>query len=334
MKNENPLVTFIVPAYNCGKYIKQCIDSILGQSYKNLELIIVDDGSTDNTADVMRKYTDNDRVLCLYQENKGVSVARNKALDLAKGDYVGFVDADDYIDTDYLSYFMELIKEHMADIALTPQLYKFNANKNLIKKDEKLDARVISGEMAACDMLYYNFVISPCNKLISMELIEKYGIRFDENLRFGEGFNFSLDCFQRAKTVVVGNRKIYNYRVDNPQSVMTKFSIEMVDGSFAAQERIKKHLVEPNKDILRACKYANWHTCCDLLMAMIGCKVTKKFVKRYKKVKGIARRDALCAFGAPVPLKDKVKGILFFISPVITSRIINRTRIRKFTAQD
>ena len=282
--HNSPLVSIIVPIFNGEKYIVDCVESVLRQSYVNLEVILVDDGSTDGTTGILKRYKKLDeRVIVICQENKGVSAARNVALKAARGDYVCFVDSDDYIDCEFVSYYVDLLMKYSGDIALTPQPYKFDVknrfNKNVLEDDS---VKEISGNEAAIEMLYYNFAIGPWNKMISRKLIERYKIRFDGNLRFGEGFNFSLDCFQRAGKVIVGSKKLYNYRVDNANSVMTKFSIKMVDDSLAAQKRIKEHLVSHDKEILAACRYANWHTCCDLMMAMVGCKVTGKFPERYK----------------------------------------------------
>lgn len=328
-----PLISVVVPVFNGERYISECIESILEQSYMNLELILVDDGSTDETVQILRKYEKQDkRVVVIQQKNSGVSMARNKALEVAQGDYVCFVDSDDYIDRGYISYYVNLLIKYGGEIALTPQPYKFNADNRLIKYTSEDDSvEEISGDEAAIEMLYYKFAIGPWNKMIARELIEKYRIRFDESLRFGEGFNFSVDCFQRARKVVVGSQKLYNYRVDNPNSVMTKFSVEMIDGSLAAQERIRKQLVKPNKKILKACRYANWHTCCDLLMAMVGCKVAKKYPEKFKGIKKVVHKDALCVFGAPIPLKDKIKGVMFFCFPIGAAKMINRVRIRDFT---
>ena len=95
------LVTVIVPTYNTSKYIKKCIDSILNQTFKNIELIVIDDGSTDNTKDIIEKVNDK-RLKYVYKENGGVSSARNLGIDLSTGNYIMFVDSDDYIDKDFI----------------------------------------------------------------------------------------------------------------------------------------------------------------------------------------------------------------------------------------
>lgn len=337
MKSEKrPLITIIVPFYNAERYLEECIKSILNQDYVNIEAILVNDGSKDNSKKIAQCFIDKDvRVKLINQENEGVSTARNRGIDNSKGEYICFIDADDYISKDYISYFYNLIKDNDAEIAITPMPRKFNSFSK-IEEEEKNEDTIEnwSGIQTAIEMLYYNIVIAPWNKMISKDLIDRYNIRFNKKLSFGEGFNFSVDCFQRAKRVVVGHRKVYNYRVDNPNSVMTRFSMELVTGSIEAQKTIRENLVNRTVDISKACKYANWHTYCDCLNTMIGCKVTRKYKKEYKEIKKLCQRDALCVLKAHITIKEKIKGILYFINPYIIAKIINHFRVRKFTIDE
>lgn len=111
-------ISIIVPIYNIEKYLSRCLDSILAQTYKNLEVILVDDGSVDNSGMIADEYARNDqRIIVIHQVNKGVSAARNAGLDLATGDYIGFVDGDDYIESDMYEILMRIIDEQQVDIA-------------------------------------------------------------------------------------------------------------------------------------------------------------------------------------------------------------------------
>lgn len=336
-KIEKPLITIIVPFYNGERYLEECINSILDQDYSNIEIILVDDGSKDNSKKIAQNFMAKDnRVKLISQNNSGVSIARNNGINNSKGDYICFIDVDDYISKDYISYFYSLIEKSNAEIAITPMPRKFNSSSKISEKLQTSDDIVENwtGIKAATEMLYYNIVIAPWNKMISKKLIDEYNIRFNPKLSFGEGFNFSVDCFQRAKKVVVGNRKVYNYRVDNPNSVMTKFSMKLITGSIEAQETIKNNLVNKTPELLKACKYANWHTYCDCLNTMIGCRVEKKYIKEYKKLKKVCRNDAICVFYAHIPTKEKIKGLLYFINPYITAKLINHFRVRKFTVEE
>lgn len=111
-------ISIIVPIFNIEKYLSRCLDSILEQTYKNLEVILVDDGSVDNSGMIADKYARKDqRIKVIHQVNQGVSVARNTGIDLATGDYIGFVDGDDYIEPDMYEILMRIIEEQQVDIA-------------------------------------------------------------------------------------------------------------------------------------------------------------------------------------------------------------------------
>lgn len=113
------LFSIIVPVYNAEKYIARCIESILVQSFKNYELILVNDGSKDRTKEILNRYQDNPNCIVIYQENSGVSVARNRGIELAKGKYICFVDADDYVADNYFETLIPLLN-------MNPQLISFN----------------------------------------------------------------------------------------------------------------------------------------------------------------------------------------------------------------
>lgn len=338
MEKMDDLITVVVPFYNGENYLEDCVKSIISQDYRNLEVILIDDGSTDKSpiiADTLKEQ--DNRIIVIHKKNEGVSAARNDGIKIANGKYICFTDVDDYLSKNYISYLYSLIIENNAEISLTPQPRKFNSEtRNDIDdiNNEEDNVKVWSGIETAKQMLYYNLVIAPWNKLISMDIIRKNNLMFDTNLAFGEGFNFSLDCFQRSKNVAVGKKKLYNYRVDNPNSVMTKFSMKMVTGSIDAQDRIQTHLVQDTKEMNKACQYARWHTYCDLYNAFLGCNVKNEYKDEYRMVKKFCKKNALCVLGAPINKKDKIKGLIYRVSPYLAASIINKLRIRKFTVEN
>jgi len=334
MKSKKPLISIIVPVYNGAKYIDTCLQSIIKQTYNNTEIILINDGSTDNSEEILNKWQKKDkRVKVIHQQNGGVSNARNSGLNIAKGEYITFIDIDDYIYEDYINYLYTILEKNNADISVIPQPQKFTSSTPIIQKEQDDKIIIMSGIEAACNMLYYNFAIGPWNKLISHSLITKNHLKFHEHLHFGEGFNFSIDCFQRANKVAVGHKKYYFYRTDNPNSAMTKFKKRVVIGSLEAQKEIQKNILNPTKETMRACKYANWHTICDCYNMIIGCKVIYQNKELYLDLKKKCRKDALCVLNAPISKKDKIKGIFYFINPYFTAKLINRCRIRKFTPE-
>ena len=326
-----PLVTIIVGIYNGERYLAECIDSILKQDYTNIEIILVDDGSPDDCGKIVDEYAAKDnRINVIDQENAGVSISRNNALNVAKGEYICIIDQDDCISSDYVSYFYNLIKENNAEIALTRQPKKFFGKyeeENLQIKDK---TEIWSGEQAVIEMLYHKIVIAPWNKMISRALIEKNSMRFNHKYFCGEGFAFSIECFQQANRVAVGQRKVYNYRVGDPESGASKFRESTIHSSIDAQQYIKSKLINKTPEILKAWNFSNWHTHCDCLNIMVGCGVTSKYKELYTNIKKVCQKEALCAIKAPVSAQQKLRGILFKINPYIASKIINFFRIRKF----
>ena len=334
MSIKKPLISVIVPVYNGEKYLDDCIKSILNQDYTNIEVILINDGSKDNSLNIMKKYESIDkRIRIINQENSGVSISRNKALKISKGEYICFVDQDDCIVKNYISYFYNLITKTNAEIALTPTAYKFTGNINYNYNVESSDYIVVDGKKAVENMLYYKYIISPWNKMIKHSLIEQNNIQFDKRFFSGEGFLFSIQAFYYSKKVVEGKESPYLYRCDNTSSGMTKYSESIVKSSIAAQKEIKKFLLK-DKTLEQACAYANWHTHYDLLNTMIGCNVVKKNKELYKKLKQETKKDALISLKSPINTKEKIKGLMYFINPFIAAKIINKLRVRKYTKED
>lgn len=330
-----PLITIIVAVYNGGDYLKECIDSIINQDYKNLEIILVNDGSTDDSGNFIDRYATRDsRIKAFHQENGGVSIARNTALEHATGDYICIVDQDDYLCKDYVTYYYRLIVENSAEISMTPTAMKVLSTdeknfKDIYESNDSIE--VWNGNYAAMQMLYYNVIIAPWNKMISRRLIENNSIRFVPHLFGGEGFAFSIECFQCASKVAVGKRKVYCYRVDNPNSGMTKFNKQVLDNSIRAQEIISSKIKNHTKEMTLALKYANWHTYCDCLNTIVGCQVLNDNREYYHMLKKVCRKDSTIVFQAPVPRKEKMKGLIYWINPYWAAIVINKFRKRKFT---
>lgn len=324
-----PTVSMIVGMYKGEKYINACIDSIINQDYKNLEIILIDDGSPDNCGKIADEYASRDsRIQVVHQKNAGVSTSRNIGLEKATGEYICIIDQDDCISPNYVSYFYKLIQDNDAQIALVPTADKFfDEPKEDVGED---NVRVWTGEQTAIEMLYHKIIIGPWNKMISRELLVKNGVKFNPEFFGGEGFAFSVQAYQYAERVAVGHRNIYHYRVGDPESGASKFRLSSVKSSVNAQQFIKDSFVKTTPELLKAWKFSNWHTYCDCLNMMVGCKVVRKFADEYKKLEKECKKEAFCALKAPVSAQQKLRGILFKINPYMAARIINHFRIRKF----
>lgn len=330
ISRDIPLITVIVGIYNGAKYLRECLDSIIRQTYSNLEILLVDDGSKDSSGEIAEEYAvKDDRICVVHQKNAGVSAARNIALDRATGDYICVMDQDDILSREYIEYFYKLIAENDAEIAYTPTADKFWGIPHSDRAD-LFKAQVIEGDEAVIRMLYHKIVIAPWNKMISRVLIEKNHIRFNPDYFGGEGFAFSVECFQCAKRVVVGDKKVYHYRVGDPESGASKFRLSMIHSSVNAQKYIRNILYRPTDQMVKAWEFSNWHTHCDCLNVMVGCHVIQNYPDEYKKLKKVCQSQALCSLKAPISVQQKLRGVLFKVNPYFAACIINKFRKRKF----
>ena len=333
-------ISIVIPIYNCEKYLKECINSIFKQTYTNIEILLIDDGSTDSSGEICDIFAKKDsRIKVYHKKNGGVSSARNFGIDKCSGNYVTFIDADDTICEKYVEYLYKIIVDNNADISLTRSPMKFNSKTVIKKIDINNDnIEIYNGVNAAREMLLYKIVISSWNKMFSCKLLNDNNIRFNEKLAFGEGFEFVINCFLHAKKVSIGNAKIYNYRVDNQNSVMTKFSRKLVTGSMDSQNSIYSMIDDLNNEdnrneLFKCWKYSNWHTNCDCLNTILGCNVKKDNKDLFILTRRNCRKYALSSLFCEVPTKDRIKTILYFISPVFAGKVINKFRIRKYTKE-
>ena len=210
------LLSVIVPCYNKGKYIKRCLESILRQTYNNIEVIAVDDGSVDNTRDLISEIAKNDsRVLYYYKENSGVSDTRNFGLKAAKGDYVTFVDADDEIAPDMYEVLINNAKKSNADISHCSYCRVENGIKKQIgntgEKHEFENTDVLSSLLRA-----NLFTGSTCTKIYKRSILS--GIFFDRNIRFNEDVLFNYFAFKNAGKAVFQDLCLYYYHIETESS--------------------------------------------------------------------------------------------------------------------
>ncbi len=221
---NRPLISVIIPVYNVEKYLCKCIDSVLAQTYTNLEIILVDDGSTDNSGQICDEYTVKDkRVKVIHQQNGGVSSARNAGLNAAHGEYIGFVDGDDYIDADMFATLFDLCQTYTTQIAVCSVYNKpilLKGNVNCLTSGEALV------KLAA--QLYV------CNKLFSRQVIKH--IRFRTDLHYCEDLFFCLETFQQTPTIVYTDKRKYYYRLNPHSATKQAFNLKKLNYFLSAEE--------------------------------------------------------------------------------------------------
>ena len=205
---EKELISIIVPIYNTEAYLTKCIDSILNQSYQNLEIILVDDGSTDNSALISKQYAQKDsRIHFIHQNNSGVSIARNVALDYAHGDYIGFVDSDDYIAPDMFETLYTLSQKENADISMVSYYIVEN---NQLKKHTFTEQIYVYDAISALRELLIDQEVQnyTWNKLYKKSIFEKK--RFPVG-KFYEDIDIMYHLFEDCKKIVYRDTPKYYY---------------------------------------------------------------------------------------------------------------------------
>ena len=220
------LVTIIIPVYKVEEYLDITMQSVFAQTYKDLEIIMVDDGSPDNCGKLCDEYAEKDpRIVVIHQENKGLSGARNAALDIMKGDAVTFVDSDDTIDPHYVEYMVDDMEKYDADI-VECQMVDVYSDKNVVK-DSLKEIKVCTPEEALeIDMGSRCGSVSACAKLYKRHIFNKH--RFEVGKISEDAFAI-INSLSQAKVIVIDPRSLYNYYHRDDSITTLKFNERSLD---------------------------------------------------------------------------------------------------------
>lgn len=241
-----PLVSIIVPVYNVPeKYLKACIESLMNQTMKEIEIILVDDGSKDNSGKICDMYAEKDnRIKVIHKKNSGVSSTRNAGLRNINGKWIMFIDADDWIEYDTLEYVVKYSED--SDIDILGWNHYYNTSRGQIKREKispspliRLNSNLDDIKMLQLDTLSPEYdkrvnnisvgaVRGVWGKLYKAELIKKNKIIFNEKLVISEDAFFNLCCFEKANKVVMINRYFNHYRIDEA-SAMRRYYDDICD---------------------------------------------------------------------------------------------------------
>lgn len=270
----NEKVSVIIPAYNAEKYIKECLDSVLNQTYKDVELVIVNDGSKDGTKSILDTYAARHcNIKVIHTENGGVSRARNIGLDYAMGDYVMFLDSDDLLVANAIEILLSDLKNNAADIA--GGLMNSAVSDGAISCDGT-NITIWNGSDAIKKSLEDNpFTYSSCAKLFKRLVLD--GIRFIEGRKIHEDSYFVFCSLINQPTVVVRDAYIYKYRLNENSASHAAFSEKYFDILYFAEEKWKT-IEEKYPQLLDKAK----NMLVKSNIAMLQCLLNTKD-KRYKK---------------------------------------------------
>ncbi len=251
------MISIIVPIYKVEKYIRQCVESIIAQTCKDIEIILVDDGSPDNCPSICDEYANKDsRVRVVHKENGGLISARKAGLEASSGEYACFVDGDDWIEPDMYEQILRTINETNADCVITQFYYEYpnNPTKSDYKLNRKLYVREeIENEIFPTmlfDNQYYRFGIYPnCwTKVFKRELLEKHLMDTDDRIRMGEDIAFTYPCLMECQTIAFVDRALYHYRI-NPESMTKAYDSNLQNIIYLPYEALVKKSAQLNVDL-------------------------------------------------------------------------------------
>lgn len=232
------MISVVIPVYNVERYIRQCLESVINQTYRNLQIIIVDDGSTDKSGEICDEYAArDDRVTVIHQENAGAGAAKNTGLDMASGEYLAIIDSDDYIEENMYEIMLQRLKDNNADVvqclfdnvfvnAKVSRSFSFNYNSN----------RIIKSKNYLYEMLYdWKYAVF-WNKLFRKSLLQD--VRFPVGRKIDdEFFTYKLIC--NAKKIININDCLYHYRMRKSSVMNDNCNILVRDRIDCFEERYK-----------------------------------------------------------------------------------------------
>lgn len=310
---KEPLISIIVPVYNVEKYLDQCIKSIVNQTYKNLEIILVDDGSSDNSPHICDEWAKKDnRIKVIHKENSGVSAARNVGLDKAAGEYIGFIDSDDYIEKDMYSTMLCAILESGAKMACCEsKLIPESCNEFSIKKAKPTPPKNLKTEDLVSEIFAFRVGTAVWCRLMHKTVLE--GIRFPEGEK-NEDYPIIIPITHKAEGGVILIDPLYYYR-DRTDSITATLHQSLKTLRFVKTNlaRIEKQIEKYGlKGVKNFPLFASKNSYYMLITMAKNHKIIEGESKElYDAYLEITKKYKWAFFGSPnVKIKDK---ILFFL---------------------
>lgn len=320
------LISVIVPVYKVEKYLNKCIESIVNQSYMNIEIIIVDDGSPDNCPKICDEWAKKDsRIKVIHQKNGGLSSARNTGINIAKGQYLSFIDSDDYVDKKFIESLYKAIKQENAEMSIC-EFYEFNEKGILLenKKRNKLINTLYSGYQILHNMMF-NYKLSyivAWNKLYKKELFEN--VRYKTG-KINEDEFIIHRLFYKCNKVVCIDENLYYYLKRNDSIMGKDFNVKNLDQFEALEDRINYFSNINMNDLLLKAKSRLLYSIALNYWFLIKAKTIDEKTKMIYKTKfnnfyKNYKKEIL--FSKEASFKEKITIISFIISPKIVKYLL------------
>ena len=248
------MVSIIVPVYNVAPFLDECIASIVSQSYTEWEAILVDDGSTDGSSNICDCWSKKDsRIKVIHQSNSGVSTARNNGIDAASGEYITFVDSDDYVDESYLQEMINATKKSPCDIVVSGVKYKYKNREEKIFAPSKKCSFTLSQEncVTFVELNKVHLFYAPYSKLYRSDIIKGNNIAFPKGISYGEDLLFIYNYLSHTKNIACTTQVNYNYRILGSGTLSSKHRDDQFAVNYSQWKILKSFYV--NKEMWNDC---------------------------------------------------------------------------------
>lgn len=334
---EKPLVSVIVPVYNTELFIERTIQSLLEQTYSNIEIILVDDGSTDSSGEICDSFARNhERIKVYHNVNNGVSYTRNYGLHVAHGEYVHFVDSDDKLPNDFVEKMLHNMISNDSDVVFCGLARVFEYQEFLIRLEDRTYSiddyfvQLYKGDRFT--------TTSSCIGMYKMQIIRDYGIRFPEELRCGEDAVFVIDYMKHAKKISSIKDTVYYYMYDNEKSATKCIFYDHYQLEQKRYDKIK-NIVTENESLKKISFYYMDKIIRELVIYAQFSPDSSKEIKKMLRcfimdentkfaILNYYRNSPTKSFWIPVAIKYRMTSFLYFLLIKRKTRM-NREQARK-----
>lgn len=318
------LVSIVVPAYNVSEYLDYCVQSLIAQTYDNIEILLVNDGSTDQTGDICDAYAEKDsRIHVLHKSNGGVSSARNMGIENAKGQFIMFVDGDDWLNSDAVELLLNRILETKADICFCNSYYKDEDTVCVATTFDTEDSVVPAIDIAKRH-LHYSFIASPCLSICRFPLVSpsKTGIhpKFSEEIHTLEDWEYNFRLILSAKEISILSTPYYHYRTNEgsaSKSPLNKRKMSCFLIPHSVEKFVSKHNLPLSEDVKFVPIFLLYH----MLVIYSGNGYVEKTISKLRK---IAIQNLGYVLKTPnVALRYKIYVLMAAVHPILFKVLYN-----------
>lgn len=311
-----PLISVVVPIYNAEIYLVKCIESLINQVYRNIQIILVNDGSQDKSLDICKRFKELDsRVLVIDQENQGVSKARSAGIEAAVGEYIGFVDSDDFIDPEMYQVLLSKIRAEGSQCATLIDFTIRPVSKNIINAGGPVDNLEAIGEL-----FLLRFPTSMWAYLYKAELVKD--IILSDNICFFEDFEFNYNFLKKCEKVSLCDGGYYGYN-SNPQSINQQEINSKKTSCLSIYDKLKNDISSFHNEVLNdKALFFRAHFVVSMILSFSSSSKEKQKFFCFKLYESIKSFEGMFFFSKHVPFSYKLLIVFFSISPVFTVNII------------